>query len=116
VQINTDDPRDLKAITIAAEAGQWLRCTSHDGRTLIGIPSQSQPATYHLVDVDAGTCDCQDFRRNGLHPGGIGHLGEHTHCKHLRAARFHLELVKAAQQRPARQRLRVVSQGGCEPA
>jgi len=49
ITISADDPRSIKAIEIAAGAGQWLKCRLADGRKAYGIPSQRQAGVYHLT-------------------------------------------------------------------
>jgi len=89
ITISSDEPRSIKAVEIAADAGQWLRCHGRDGRKFYGVPSQTKPAAYHFVDCLA--CTCVDFQR---------HQGQA--CKHVLAVRLHVELVKAHQPRPRR--------------
>ncbi len=99
VTIDANDSRSIKGLEIAATAESWIRCTARDGRQLLGIPSQCREGAYYLVDVNNGTCDCQDFRRHGLQGA----------CKHLRGALLNQELVRAAQEaRPKRNGLRLI--------
>lgn len=102
ITISSEDPRSIKAIEIAAGAGQWLKCRIAGGEKAYGVPSQCQPGRYYLVTNS--TCDCQDFRRHGLSGARIGHTGEHRPCKHILAVRLHCELAKAQQARPAPRR------------
>lgn len=102
VTISAEDPRTIKAISIAAGAGQWLKCHMRDGQKAFGVPSQCQPGRYYLVT--GSSCDCPDFRRNGLSGTRLGHAGEHRACKHVLAVRLHCELVKAQQSHPTAQR------------
>ena len=109
VTISSDDPRSIKALEIAAGAGQWLRCRTHDGRTVFGVPSQSREGVYYLVDGER--CTCHDFKHNGLSRPRLGATGLHAPCKHLLAVRLYCELVRAQNARPLdrrRRRLRVV--------
>ncbi len=39
--IGTSDSRFPKAVAIADQAGQWLKCRSSDGRKACGVPSQA---------------------------------------------------------------------------
>src|SRR6266851_1561989 len=87
--ISSADPRSIKAIEIAAGAGQWLKCRAADGRKAYGVPSQCTAGRYYLVDCQS--CTCQDARR---------HIGEA--CKHVLAVRLHCELTKAQQRSPKR--------------
>lgn len=88
VLINATDPRGPKAVALAADAAQWLKCRTTDGRKAYGIPS-SVPGRYYLVT--RYTCDCYDARRH--------------ECKHQLAVRLHCEYV--AEQRHG---LRLVEQ------
>jgi hypothetical protein len=97
--ISSEEPRCIKAIEIAASAGQWLKCRTRDGQKAFGVPSQCKPGRYYLVTCSS--CDCQDFRRNGLSGARLGHSGEHRPCKHVLAVRLYCELAKAQQARPA---------------
>lgn len=106
VTISSEDPRSIKALEIAAGAGQWIKCRTRDGQTLYAVPSQSKPGAYHLTDPQS--CDCQDFKRHGLSGARLGHAGEHRACKHVLAVRLYAELVKAQQARPKRRHLHVV--------
>ena len=75
------DPRGSKAVAIAADSGQWLKCRTADGRKAYGVPS-SQPGRYYLVTRTS--CDCYDARRH--------------ECKHMLAVRLHCELVAEQRQ------------------
>jgi hypothetical protein len=94
ITFSADDPRTIRALELAAEAGQWLRCRDRDGQVLYGVPSQAIRGRYYLVT--GSTCDCPDFRRNGLSPVRVGRSGVHRECKHILAVRLHDELVEAA--------------------
>ena len=74
-----------KVLALAATAGQWLHCYLRDGREAFGVPSQSTPGLYYLVDLR--TCTCPDARSRGLP------------CKHVAAVRFHVARVRAEQTR-----------------
>jgi hypothetical protein len=82
ITISSDDPRSIKAVEIAASAGQWLRCRTPDGHKAYGVPSQCKPGRYYLVTQTS--CSCEDAKRHS----GLA-------CKHQLAVRFHVELVKA---------------------
>src|SRR5579859_5821161 len=99
ITISSEDPRSIKAIEIAAGAGQWLKCTTADGRKAFGVPSQcrSKPGLIYLVDGQS--CTCVDFQRNGLSPERRGEEGYHGPCKHVLAVRLHCELEMAMRQR-----------------
>jgi len=100
VTISSDDPRSIKAIQIAAGAGQWLKLRSFDGELGYGIPSQCAQKAGRYYLVTASECDCEDFKRNGLTRGRIGEAGYHGDCKHMRAVQLHDELLRAQQIRP----------------
>ena len=71
--IDLADERTRRAIVLAAESGQWVRCTARDGRQLFGIPARK--AGLHYL-VDAHSCTCRDFvYRRGP-------------CKHITAVRI----------------------------
>src|SRR5262252_6987959 len=95
VTISAEDSGSIKAIEIAAEAGQWFKCRTRDGQKAYGLPSQCKPGRYYLVTCSS--CDCQDFRRNGLSGSRLGYAGEHRACKYVLAVRLYCELVKAQQ-------------------
>jgi hypothetical protein len=84
ITLSSDDPRSSKALQIAAEDGQWLKCRKRDGTKKYGVPSQSQLHRYFLVDTR--TCDCPDFQRRG------------APCKHVLAVRTWVAQVRS---RPA---------------
>ena len=78
--IDTADSRFAKAIAIADNAGQWLKCRTHEGKKAYGIRSSRD--TNHVYFVTQTTCDCEDARR---HP-------ELT-CKHRIAVQIHVARV-----------------------
>jgi len=80
------DPRTTKALEIASDAGQFVRCRTRQGELVWGVPSQSRELVRYLVTEDS--CDCEDFRRNGLRRARIGFYGSHFACKHVRALRI----------------------------
>jgi hypothetical protein len=93
ITISADDPRTIKALEIAAGAGQWIKCRTRDGDKAYGVPSQCQPGRYYLTDSQS--CTCVDFKRYGLSPARVGQGGNHHACKHVLAVRLYCELVKA---------------------
>jgi hypothetical protein len=104
ITFNAEDPRTVRAIELAANAGQWLACRDRDGQVLFGVPSQHHAGRYYLVSETS--CDCPDFRRHGLSPARLGMAGTHQPCKHILAVRLHDELIRAldhAQARSARE-------------
>jgi len=90
--LSTSDPRGVKAVAIATNAGQWLKVRGHDGSKAYGVPSQCQPGIYYLTTTTS--CTCPDFRRRGLSRGRIGQGGAHLACKHILAVRLHCELAR----------------------
>jgi len=76
------DPRGAKAVAIATDAGQWLKCRTRDGRKAYGIRSSRDANQVHLVTRTS--CTCYD--------------GQRRTCKHMLAVQLHCELV--AEQAP----------------
>jgi SWIM zinc finger len=76
--VRADDPRGPKAVALATDAGQWLKCRAPSGQKYYGIPS-STADRYYLTTQQ--TCTCPDFERRGLP------------CKHILAVRLHCELI-----------------------
>jgi len=90
IEISSENLRSIKAIQIAASAGQWMKCRTTAGSKAYGIRSSRD--ANHVYLVTCSTCTCQDAAR---HPG--------KPCKHQLAVRLHVELTKAgALPRPAR--------------
>src|SRR5918911_41839 len=87
ITISSQDPRSIRAIAIAAGAGQWLKAHTRAGHKVYGVPSQATLGRYYLVDLTS--CTCQDFQRSGMA------------CKHVLAVRLHCEPVKAQQRHQA---------------
>jgi hypothetical protein len=86
ITISAEDPRTIRALEIAATAGQWLKCKIVDGAKAYGVPSQRSRDRYYLVTCSS--CDCPDAKRHA-----------NQACKHQLAVRLHCELVKAEQAR-----------------
>lgn len=86
--IDTSDSRFPKAVAIADQAGQWLKCRTADGRKAYGVPSQRTSGRYYLVTQTS--CTCEDAAR---HPSHI--------CKHALAVQIHCARV-AGKPMPAR--------------
>ena len=74
--IDTSDNRFPKAVAIADQAGQWLKCRATDGRKAYGVPSQCTPGRYYLTTQTS--CTCEDSKR---HPSQV--------CKHRAAVLIH---------------------------
>ncbi len=85
ITISSQDPRSMKALAIAAEAGQWARCRRRDGSKAYAVPSQSAPGLYHVADIN--TCTCPDFERR------------RQPCKHVLAIRIYCTLVQVQGER-----------------
>jgi hypothetical protein len=81
ITIDSSDSRSIKAIGIASQAGQWLRCRSKDGRKAFGIRS-SRDANY-VYFVTQTSCTCPDSR------------WQNRTCKHVNAVRLYCTLVQA---------------------
>src|SRR5438067_11931325 len=81
ITISSNAPRSIKALQIAAEVGQWLKCRGADGSKRYGIPSQSVARLYYLADTRS--CTCPDFQRRS------------APCKHIVAVRLHVARIRA---------------------
>ena len=86
ITISSEDKRSLKAVELAAEAGQWAKCRTRDGRKAFGVPGQSAAGHYYLTTQ--ASCTCPDAQRH-----------EGMACKHQLAVRLHVALVKAQQRK-----------------
>jgi hypothetical protein len=75
------DPRGPKAVAIATDSGQWLKCRTTDGRKAYGIRSSRDANTIYFTTRTS--CTCYDARRHD--------------CKHILAVRLHCELVEEQQ-------------------
>ena len=84
ITVSTDDRRAVKALAILAEAGQWLKIRSADGRKYYGVRSQANPETIYFTDC-AG-CSCPDFLRRLERETP-------TPCKHMLAVALHCARV-----------------------
>ena len=71
------DPRGAKAVAIATDAGQWLKCRTRDGRKAYGIRSSRDSDEVYFVTRTS--CTCYD--------------GQRRTCKHQLAVQLHYELV-----------------------
>src|SRR5215831_19929200 len=72
------DPRGAKAVSIAADAGQWLKCRTADGRKYYGIRSSANADEVYFVTRTS--CTCYD--------------GARRECKHQIAVSLFCEAVK----------------------
>jgi hypothetical protein len=82
ILLPASDPRGAKAVEIATDAGQWLRCRTKDGRKAYGIRSSANHDEVYFVTRHS--CTCYD--------------GQRRTCKHQLAVQLHCELV--AEQAP----------------
>src|SRR5262249_49028630 len=81
IPISAHDPRTIKALEIAASAGQWLKCRTAYGRKAYGIRSRRD--ADHIYLVTRSRCDCQDFQRR------------QQPCKHILAVELHCARLDA---------------------
>jgi len=72
------DPRSARAVAIAADAGQWLKCRDRSGRKAYGIRSSRD--TDEIYFVTRTSCTCFDARRHD--------------CKHMLAVQLHCAQVE----------------------
>ena len=101
ITVSTSDPRSVKALAILADAGQWLKLRTRDGRKYYGVPSQSEPGRFYAADCYG--CDCPDFLKR-LESGRASFP-----CKHMLAVQLHCARVNGRKARldAARQRANV---------
>jgi hypothetical protein len=78
--IDTSGTRFPKAVHLADQAGQWLKCRTSEGRKAYGVPSQRITGRYYLVTQTS--CTCEDAAR---HPSQV--------CKHRLAVQIHCARV-----------------------
>ena len=91
ITISADDPRTIKAIEIAADAGEWVACRTHEGEAAYSVPSQGHLGRFYVVSESS--CDCPDFQHNDRLDSEAGDRA----CKHVLAVRLHNELKRAVQ-------------------
>jgi hypothetical protein len=77
ITISVAGPRGPKAVAIASDAGQWLKCRTRDGRKAYGIPSQRKDHLYYVTTRTS--CTCYD--------------GQRRTCKHQLAVQLHCEVM-----------------------
>jgi len=75
ITLDTNNPRSLRGVALAAQAASWIRIRLADGRTGYGMPSTADPLHYWLVNDTS--CSCPD------HAYGNGRA-----CKHILAVRL----------------------------
>jgi len=76
ITLDTDNPRSLRGVALAAQAASWLRIRLADGRTGYGMPSTADPLHYWLTSDNSCTCPSAKYDRNGA-------------CKHIFAVRLY---------------------------
>lgn len=81
MMLDLGDARTQRALVIAADAGQWAKCHTADGRKAYAIPSSRDTTRRYLAT--SSSCTCPDFARRG------------EPCKHARAVAIHVALLKA---------------------
>jgi hypothetical protein len=84
VTIDSEDPRSIKAVEIAAGAAAWLTCQMADGQIAFRVPSQHLRGRRYVVTCQR--CDCADAQR---WPGQA--------CKHQLAVRLFVALQSGSQ-------------------
>jgi len=96
------DPRGAKAVAIATDAGQWLKCYLKDGRKAYGIRSSRDSDEVYFVTRTS--CTCYD--------------GQRRTCKHMLAVQLHCELVAESAPAPKADLSRILGkpQRGVIPA
>jgi hypothetical protein len=85
ISLSVEDSRGPKAVALATDAGQWIKCRTNDGRKAYGILSSKGDAHYYLVTRTS--CTCYD--------------GQRRTCKHQLAVQLHCELVGEQEPKPA---------------
>src|SRR5947209_3172265 len=70
VQLDSNNPRSLRGVALAAQAASWLRIRLTDGRCGYGMPSTADPLHYWLVTPES--CTCPDAK-----------YGNGRACKHI---------------------------------
>lgn len=84
VTINTADKRDVRALRILQGARGWTKGTVKipgvGTRKVYGVPSESEPDLYHLVNQRQ--CSCPDFQNR-----------QPVLCSHIRAVRWYVKIV-----------------------
>jgi hypothetical protein len=80
--VSDTDPRRGKAVQIAANAGQSMRCRDRSGHKAYGIRSSRD--ANHVYLTTRTSCTCFDARRH--------------ECKHQLAVQLHCMLVEEQQQ------------------
>ena len=78
ITLPATDPRGAKAVAIATDAGQWIKCRTRDGRKAYGIRSSADSNVVYFVTRTS--CTCPDARRH--------------ECKHQIAVQLHCALAE----------------------
>ena len=84
VLLPATDPRGARAVEIATDAGQWLKCRTRDGRKAYGIRSSRDANKVYFTTRTS--CTCYDSRRH--------------ECKHQIAVQLHVALVTEQATKP----------------
>lgn len=61
-------------VLVSRATSAWIPCTTRDGGTAFGIPSQTHTGVYHIATADSCTCKDATYRSGP--------------CKHVRAVRL----------------------------
>jgi hypothetical protein len=88
IVIDTENPRSLKCLVIAADARLWTeyrRVKGEGFEPLFSVPSSSWATTRRSYFVTTESCTCEDFKRHAPDP-----------CKHIMAVTLHL-VMRGAQ-------------------
>jgi len=75
VQLDSNNPRSLRGVALAAQAASWLRIRLADGRTGYGMPSTADPNHYWLTNDTSCTCPDHRYRQEA--------------CRHIFAVRLY---------------------------
>jgi predicted nucleic acid-binding Zn finger protein len=106
ITVSTADKRSVKALEILADAGQWLKIRSVDGRKYYGVRSQANPETIYFVDCSG--CSCPDFLRRLERESP-------TPCKHMLAVALNCARVNGRRAQLAESRRRRALRPAPEP-
>ena len=62
ITLPASDPRGAKAVQIATDSGQWIKCHTRNGRKLYGIRSSRDSNLVYFVTRHS--CTCYDARQH----------------------------------------------------
>jgi hypothetical protein len=108
ISINTQDPRDVKALKYLEEARSWAKCRVQVGGRVVkayGLRSISNPSQYWLTNLRQ--CNCPDFQ--------FRQDGRDFKCCHMRAVRWFVDYLKM-EERKAEARAAVEAARASKPA